>query len=981
MLLLAAVAAFAQVPQPPGDGTPSVATGSIPLTYTGGDSRVSIGINKDGHSQGEFMQVFGNNGEHAIVAQLWWDRGGAGGVQADYNWLWGQTLDQVREDPDSATVAKLSFAIDQNSQKDRQASVGFAIERKEFFLNFFLSGAASGSRNAGAVTVQTQASQNGTDNLGNYTQTLTELTSTLVEAQPYAYTVGVHGGHFSDAITTRFNGGVDYAKGDQGASETRVSVGVDKYLGIRGWSLSALAEHAQRNSPLDDNRSDNRWWLFLRYEFGGGGAFTPAGQPGNTAWIQRALHNPLVGHPRTVPTYVKRGKTTTTQTQGPKHYTALRPIAQDDAVSVTANSTGAALDVLANDSDPQGSPLTITAVTAPAHGTAQVTGMQIVYAPSNGFTGTDQFDYTVANTAGLSATAHVSVTISPQGPAQQPPVIRDDSATTPYAMPVTVNVLANDTDPGGHALTLASVTAPMHGSAAINTDGSITYTPAATFIGTDTFAYTASNGQGGSGTANVTITVLAPPGPTAVDDAATTTSGQAVAIDVLGNDSAPPGLTLTLTSVSQPAHGSVSSGSGGTLTYQPATGFSGTDNFSYVVSDGFGTATATVTVTVLPPDAPAARDDEATTPLNTPVKVDVTANDSDPNGYALIVKSVTTPAHGTVKINADNTVTYTPQANFSGTDTLAYTVGNNHGGTASADVTITVQAPVAPVAQADETTTPFNTPVAINVLANDSDPANLPLTVTQVSQPAHGSATINPNGTITYTPQANYFGNDAFSYTISNGYLTASANVAVGVQAPLPPVAVDDAAQTPFDTPVDIQVLNNDSDPNGLPLTISATTSPTYGTIQVNPNGTISYYPDPEFDGGMDSFTYTISDGYNTATATVTVTVDLPPAATANSFTATDAICTPDGGFCDICLDDHITNPVGLYLIASVTPNSSAGGTVVIGQGANCTYQATYTSPDPSSDGMADSFMYTIKDTYNRTSTATVDLTLTIFVP
>ena len=87
VLLLASIAGFAQVPQPPGDGTPSVATGSIPLTYTGGDSRVSIGIDKDGHSQGEFMQVFGNNGEHAIVAQLWWDRGGAGGVQADYNWL------------------------------------------------------------------------------------------------------------------------------------------------------------------------------------------------------------------------------------------------------------------------------------------------------------------------------------------------------------------------------------------------------------------------------------------------------------------------------------------------------------------------------------------------------------------------------------------------------------------------------------------------------------------------------------------------------------------------------------------------------------------------------------------------------------------------------------------------------------------------------------------------------------------------------
>jgi hypothetical protein len=162
-LLLAGILAVLGTPlavtqsvQPPQGGGPSLETGTVPLTYTGGDSRVSVGIDQDGNSQGELMQVFGNNGEHAVVAQLWWGHGGAGGIQADYNWLFGTTLEQARQDPDSITVAKLSFAIDQNAEKDRQANIGLSIERKEFFLNFFLSGKASGARNAGAVSASGQ---------------------------------------------------------------------------------------------------------------------------------------------------------------------------------------------------------------------------------------------------------------------------------------------------------------------------------------------------------------------------------------------------------------------------------------------------------------------------------------------------------------------------------------------------------------------------------------------------------------------------------------------------------------------------------------------------------------------------------------------------------------------------------------------------------------------------------------------------------
>src|SRR6516162_5882795 len=180
LLLLGASLAVAQVLPQRQQGAPSLETGSLPLTYNGGDNRVSVGVDQDGHTEGQLLGVFGNNGEHAFVGQLWWGHGGSGGIQGDYNWLFGTTLEQARRDPDSITVAKLSFAIDQSEQSDRQANVGFAIERKEFFLNFFLSGKVSGSRNAGAVTTQKETVVTGTDSVGNFTQTTTDVSTTAL---------------------------------------------------------------------------------------------------------------------------------------------------------------------------------------------------------------------------------------------------------------------------------------------------------------------------------------------------------------------------------------------------------------------------------------------------------------------------------------------------------------------------------------------------------------------------------------------------------------------------------------------------------------------------------------------------------------------------------------------------------------------------------------------------------------------------------
>jgi len=193
-----------------------------------------------------------------------------------------------------------------------------------------------------------------------------------------------------------------------------------------------------------------------------------------------------------------------------------------------------------------------------------------------------------------------------------------------------------------------------------------------------------------------------------------------------------------------------------------------------------------------------------------------------------------------------------------------------------------------PVAQNDSGTTEEDTPITVAVLENDSDPDGNTIHVSAVTQGASGSVEISGDNTVTYTPALNFYGQDTFTYTISDGKGgTDSAVVTVTVTAvPDSPVAVDDVAATTVNTAVTISVLQNDFDPDGDPLTVVSITNGSRGAAVIdkddsgNPTGTITYTPGTDFVGS-DSFVYTVSDGTGrTDTATVWVTVDPPSAAT-----------------------------------------------------------------------------------------------------
>ncbi|WP_171815466.1 Ig-like domain-containing protein [Stanieria cyanosphaera] len=271
------------------------------------------------------------------------------------------------------------------------------------------------------------------------------------------------------------------------------------------------------------------------------------------------------------------------------------PVANNDT-AITPYNTPITIDVMANDSDPEKQAINITSVTSLTGATVQVANGKVVYTPKLNYHGTDTFTYTIADTSGATNSAIVTVNVNPK--TNNPPTAGNDSATTAYATPVTINVKANDSDPDGDPLTI-TLNQPLNGTVNLSGD-QVVYTPNTGYFGTDTFTYRVADPDGVSAEATVTVTVTPKPNgsPEAQDDISSTDKNQSVIIPVLSNDSDPDGDTLTVT-VGNSSNGKTTVNSDNTVTYTPNSGYVGNDSFTYTISDGKGgIATANVTVTV-----------------------------------------------------------------------------------------------------------------------------------------------------------------------------------------------------------------------------------------------------------------------------------------------------------------------------------------------------------------------------------------------
>jgi PKD repeat protein/flagellar hook assembly protein FlgD len=477
--------------------------------------------------------------------------------------------------------------------------------------------------------------------------------------------------------------------------------------------------------------------------------------------------------------------------------------------------------------------------------------------------------------------------------------------------------------------------------------------------------------------------------PVAGADAYTALEDQALsppAPGVLANDvdADGDGDPLTAMLVTGPAHGSLALDPTGAFTYTPAPEFSGTDTFSYTAGDGTGSPSepATVTILVSPvADAPVGAADRYDGSEDDELVVSapgVLANDADADGDALSAILATGPAHGTLALAADGSFRYTPTADFAGDDSFTYVASD--GALTSAPVTVQVTvAPVddPPAGAPDTFTVAAGETLAVaapGVLANDTDADGDALAADLVMGPEHGVLDLRADGSFDYEPDAGFTGTDGFNYAALDATGRSPAipvRLDVTGEGGRAPAAADDTAGLDEDTVLELDaadgVLANDTDPDGDTLTAELVAGPTHGQLDLRPDGSFTYRPDPD-RAGEDSFSYRASDGaLLSAPATVTITVapvaDTPVAEDDAVVTEEDrplAVAAPG-----VLANDHDGD--GDPLSASLVSGPAHGEVSLAADGS-----FTYT-PASGFSG-ADSFTYTAGDGGTSSDPATVTI-------
>jgi YD repeat-containing protein len=606
------------------------------------------------------------------------------------------------------------------------------------------------------------------------------------------------------------------------------------------------------------------------------------------------------------------------------------------SVNVTENTT--------NDNIPLsisgGTPTSVAVSTQASHGTATASGITIAYTPAANYLGSDSFQYTATNSAGTSAPATVSITVLPPPPIANAVSVTVNQNSTNNPVPLNIT--------GGPAASVAVATQASHGTATAS-GTTITYTPTNAYFGPDSFTYIASNAGGTSAPATVTVTVnqIPPVANTTTVTILENTTKNAIALNVTGG-------TPTSASVfNVPLHGTTNV-SGSTITYTPTSGYIGSDEFTYQVSNAAGSSqVADVDITVLPPP-PIANNVSVSVPANT-------ANSAVPlnitGGTPTSVAAFTQPSHGAVNIVSNTNMNYTPNNGYFGPDSFEYTASNTGGTSAPATVTVTVNAPppVANNVSATVNQNSTNNSIALNVTGGP------PTSVSVFGAPQHGTASASGTS-ITYTPTSGYTGSDSFGYEATNAAGTSAAATVSITVAPIAPVANNVSATVAENSTNNLLTLNITG---GTATSVAVPSGPSNGSVAIQGGTSISYTPNNGFSG-TDSFQYTASNSTGTsAPATVSISVS-PPAPVAGNVSAT--------------VNENSSNdPIALNITGGAPTSVSVFTNPQHGTASASGTSITYT-PNSGYTG-SDSFSYEASNAAGTSSAATITINVAPIPP
>ncbi|MGR2666088.1 tandem-95 repeat protein [Vibrio campbellii] len=646
------------------------------------------------------------------------------------------------------------------------------------------------------------------------------------------------------------------------------------------------------------------------------------------------------------------------------------PVANDDN-AVTDEDTPVTINVLPNDTDIDGDTLSIVNASVPAdQGTVEIVDGKLVFTPAENFNGEATISYMVSD-GELEDSAEVSVTVNPLNDA---PVANDDSAATDEDTPVTIDVLTNDTDVDGDTLTIVNASVPAEQGTVEIVDGKLVFTPAENFNGEATISYTVSDGVlEDSAEVSVTVNPIndVPTVENTIADQSLEEDFTPYTIDLNDAfsdvDNADGELTFSVSGNSNIQVSIVD----GIATITPTADWNGSEELTFTAEDPSGeTVSQVVDFTVA-----AVADivsDSADIVEDTPTKLDVLGNDNfEGDAPVVTVEAGHEPTNGTVVVNNDGTITYTPNQDYNGPDQFTYTVTSG-GVTETTTVTLNVtpvnDKPVVENTIADQSLEEDFTPYTIdlNDAFSDVDNADGELTFS-VSGNSNVQVSI-VDGIATITPTADWNGSEELTFTAED---PSGETVSQVVDFTVAAVAdiVSDSADIVEDTPTKLDVLGNDNFEGDAPVvSVEAGHEPTNGTVVVNNDGTITYTPNQDYNG-PDQFTYTVTSGGVTETTTVTLNVTPVNDKPVVENTIADQSLEEDFTPYTIDLNDafsDVDNADG-ELTFSVSGNSNIQVSIVDGIATitptadwNGSEELTFTAEDPSGETVSQVVDFTV---------------------